>query len=184
LRAVLVSSVWMLDRADTLVSLVVGIALGARNLRQAELLARHHGVLVGQGASDSTLWRMLGELDAGVRARIAKARASVRAGVWDLLAGRELGFAWLVILGRVLSGWVVLDMDATVITCSSRKEQATGTFKGTNGLHPLAAWCANTLECLAMMLRPGSTARTRQASTSRSWPTRSRRYPAPTGKRS
>lgn len=146
----------MLDRANVLVGLVVGVALGARNLRQAELLARHHDVLLGECASDSTLWRMLGEIDARTRARIAKARAVVRARVWDLLADRDGGFPWLVILGRSLSGWTVIDMDATVITCSSRKERAAGTYKGSWGFHPLAAWSANTFECLAMMLRPGN----------------------------
>jgi Transposase DDE domain group 1 len=156
LREVLRSSPWMLDRANVLTSLVVGIALGARNLRQAELLARHHSGLIGDGASDSTLWRMLGEIDDRARARIAKARAAVRVRVWDLLAAREGGFPWLVILGRELVGWSVIDMDATVVTCSSRKEQAAGTYKGTWGFHPLAAWSANTFECLAMMLRPGN----------------------------
>jgi predicted DNA-binding transcriptional regulator AlpA len=146
----------MLDRANVLVGLVVGIALGARNLRQAELLARHHGELVGDGASDSTLWRMLGEIDDRARRRVAVARATVRARVWRLLSEREAGFPWLVILGRELSGWSVIDMDATVITCSSRKERAAGTYKGTWGFHPLAAWSANTYECLAMMLRPGN----------------------------
>lgn len=156
LREVLSSSPWMLDRANVLVSLVVGIALGACNLRQAELFARHHSGLIGDGASDSTLWRMLGEIDDRTRRRIAKARAAVRARVWDLLAERDGGFPWLVILGRELAGWSVIDMDATVITCSSRKERAAGTYKGTWGFHPLAAWSANTLECLAMMLRPGN----------------------------
>jgi hypothetical protein len=156
LREALISSPWMLDRANILVGLVVGIALGARNLRQAELAGRHHSGLIGDGASDSTLWRMLGELDDRARLRIAKARACVRARVWDLLAAREGGFPWLVILGRPLSGWTVIDMDATVLTCSSRKEGAAGTYKGTWGFHPLAAWCANTFECLAMMLRPGN----------------------------
>ena len=69
LREAMRASPWMLDRAHVLVGLVVGIALGARNLRQAELLARHHAVLVGDGASDSTLWRMLGEIDDRARAR-------------------------------------------------------------------------------------------------------------------
>jgi hypothetical protein len=156
LREALSSSPWMLDRANVLVSLVVGIALGARNLRQAELLAGHHSGLVGDGASDSTLWRMLAEIDDRTRRRIAKARAAVRVRVWDLLAARDGGFPWLVILGRELTGWTVIDMDATVITCSSRKERAAGTYKGTWGFHPLAAWCANTFECLAMMLRPGN----------------------------
>jgi hypothetical protein len=133
LRGALVGSPWRLDRANVLVSLVVGIALGARNVRQAELLARHHAALMGQGASDSTLWRMLGEIDDRARRRIAKARAGVRGRVWGVLAHRDGGFPWLVILGRTLRGWTVIDMDATVITCSSRKEQAAGTFKGTWG---------------------------------------------------
>jgi predicted DNA-binding transcriptional regulator AlpA len=111
--------------------LVVGIALGARNLRQAELLARHHAGPVGDGASDSTLWRMLEEIEDRARIRIAKARAEVRARVWDLLAERDAGFPWLVILGRPLVGWSVVDLDATVVTCSPRKDRAAGTYKGT-----------------------------------------------------
>src|SRR5262249_2144038 len=30
------------------------------------------------------------------------------------------------------------------------------TWKKGYGFHPLAAWCANTRECLAMLLRPGN----------------------------
>ncbi|MBS2966634.1 IS1380 family transposase [Actinocrinis puniceicyclus] len=156
LRGALTASPWMLDRANALVSLIVGIALGARSVRQAELLARHHTALLGAGASDSTLWRALGEIDDQARLRIAKARARVRERVWDLLAGREEGFPWLVILGKRLTGWVVIDLDATIITASSKKQGAAGTYKGSYGFHPLAAWCANTFEALAMMLRPGN----------------------------
>ena len=133
LRGAMRASPWTLDRANVLVGLVVGIALSARNLRQAELMARHHAGLVGDGASDSTLWRMLGEIDDRARIRIAQARAGVRARVWDLLAERGTGFPWLVILSRPLVGWSVVDLDATVITCSSRKERAAGTYKGTWG---------------------------------------------------
>ena len=158
LRGVLGASPWMLDRANALVGLVVGIALGARSVRQVELLARHHAALFGEGASDSTLWRALGEIDERGRARIAKARARVRGHVWELLAGREQGFPWLVILGKPLVGWIVLDLDATIITSASKKQGAAGTYKGSYGFHPLAAWCANTLETLAMTLRPGNAA--------------------------
>lgn len=49
---------------------MIGIALSARNLHQAELLARHHSGLVGDGASDSTLWLTLGEIDDRARTRI------------------------------------------------------------------------------------------------------------------
>jgi hypothetical protein len=156
LRGMLRASPWLLDRADVLVSLVVGIGLGAVNLAQAELLARHHAAVLGGQASDSTLWRTLEEIDAKTREKIGKARALVRVRVWALLEEREAGFPWITLLGKQPVGWVVIDMDATVITAASNKEQAAGTFKKTFGHHPPAAWCGNTLECLAMMLRPGN----------------------------
>jgi hypothetical protein len=156
LRGALRASPWLLDRADVLVSLVVGISLGAVNLAQAELLSRHHAVVLGGQASDSTLWRTLDQIDTRTREKIGKARASVRVRVWALLEAREAGFPWISILGRRLLGWVVIDIDATIITSSSKKERAAGTFKGSFGHHPLAAWCGNTLECLAMVLRPGN----------------------------
>ncbi|AUA17237.1 hypothetical protein CFP59_09431 [Streptomyces malaysiensis subsp. malaysiensis] len=43
-----------------------------------------------------------------------------------------------------------------MITAASRKAGAAVTFKKTFGFHPLAAWCANTTESLAMCLRPGN----------------------------
>jgi hypothetical protein len=59
----------------------------------------------------------------------------------------------LTIAGKVLHRWVVIDMDATIITTASKKEGASATWKKSFGFHPLAAWCANTHECLAMLLR-------------------------------
>ncbi|WP_256340436.1 transposase [Streptomyces sp. 2231.1] len=58
--------------------------------------------------------------------------------------------------GRELTGWYVLDLDATIVTCTSRKEGAAGTFKGSFGHMPLGAWVANICECVAMLLRPGN----------------------------
>jgi hypothetical protein len=69
---------------------------------------------------------------------------------------RPCGFPWLVVAGKRLRGWIVIDMDATLITAHSAKAGATATFKKTFGFHPLAAWCANTQESLAMLLRPGN----------------------------
>jgi len=40
--------------------------------------------------------------------------------------------------------------------CGFDKEGAAPTFKMGYGFHPLAAWCSNTRECLAMLLRPGN----------------------------
>ncbi len=42
------------------------------------------------------------------------------------------------------------------MTCTSKKEGAAGTFKGTFGHTPLGAWVANTRECVALLLRPGN----------------------------
>jgi hypothetical protein len=145
-----------LDRLTVLVQLAVAIALGAVNLSDAERLALHHRPLGLSGGSDSTMRRPLAGLDAKALRRLARAKARVRARVWALLAAAEQGFPWVEIAGKTLTGWCVIDMDATIITCATRKEGAAGTFKGTWGHHPLAAWCTNTLECLHMMLRPGN----------------------------
>ena len=50
----------------------------------------------------------------------------------------------------------VIRLDATIVVAHSDKQQARGTFKGTCGHHPLTAWCDNTDESLAVLLRPGN----------------------------
>ena len=55
-----------------------------------------------------------------------------------------------------LGGVVVLDVDATLVTSHSEKEHAAPTFKGGFGYHPLAVWCDNTQEMLAVAMRPGN----------------------------
>ncbi|MGX1887700.1 IS1380 family transposase [Streptomyces sp. NPDC055287] len=52
--------------------------------------------------------------------------------------------------------WLVLDLDATLITCHSEKEQAAPTHKGGFGFHPLLCFLANTGEALFGRLRPGN----------------------------
>src|SRR5208337_587639 len=69
---------------------------------------------------------------------------------------RPAGFPWLTIAGKLLAGWLVIDLGATLITARSDKEGAAPTFKMGYGFHPLGAWCANTAESLAMLLRPGN----------------------------
>ena len=56
----------------------------------------------------------------------------------------------------MLAGWLVIDLDGTLITARSDKEGAAPTFKMGYGFHPLGAWLANTAESLAMLLRPGN----------------------------
>ncbi|MGW2572778.1 hypothetical protein [Streptomyces sp. NPDC001537] len=94
-------------------------------------------------------------MDAPVAARVERARAAIRRVVWMLLALRPGGFPWISVCGRKQTGWYVLDLDATIATCTSRKEGAAGTFKGSFGHMPLGAWVANSHECVAMLL-PGN----------------------------
>ncbi|MFG1961453.1 transposase [Nonomuraea sp. NPDC049028] len=56
----------------------------------------------------------------------------------------------------MLTGWIVIDLAATLITAHSDKQGASATFKKGWGFHPLGGWCANTQESLAMLLRTGS----------------------------
>ncbi|MFE7757217.1 transposase [Streptomyces sp. NPDC057429] len=139
-----------------LVQLAVAIALGAKNLAEAEALQAHQG-LFGEAVSDSTTRRTLAGIDGQTRVALDRARAKARRQVWSLLHLRSGGFPWLTIAGKGkrLHGWIVIDMDATIITAASGKEGATATWKKSFGFHPLAAWCANTSECLAMLLRSG-----------------------------
>ncbi|WP_311137205.1 IS1380 family transposase [Streptomyces sp. I6] len=136
--------------------LAVAIVLGAANLSDAEQLQAHHQGLFGATVSDSTTRRTLAAMDEEVLARIARVRARVRRHVWSLLHLRPGGFPWLTIAGKHLHRWVVIDMDATIVTAASKREGAAATWKKSFGFHPLAAWCANTGECLAMLLRSGN----------------------------
>jgi hypothetical protein len=44
---------------------------------------------------------------------IARARTKARA-PWAVIDGTAAGFPWLVIVGKTLMGWVVIDMDGPV----------------------------------------------------------------------
>jgi hypothetical protein len=144
------------DRGLVLVSLAAAIALGATSMSDIALLA-HLAPVLGAAPSGPTVRRAL-DL-AGTPAmldRIARARAKARDHAWSLIEKTPAGFPWLAVAGKTLTGWLVIDMDATLVTSSSDKEGAAPTWKKGYGFHPLAAWCANTRECLHMLLRPGN----------------------------
>ena len=145
-----------LGRGAVLVQLAVALVLGATNISEAEALLAHQATVFGPAASDSTTRRLLEGMDEAALIRIGKIRARVRRHVWGLLHLRPGGFPWLVVAGKRLTGWIVIDLDATIITAASKKQGAAATFKKTHGFHPLAAWCANTTESLAMLLREGN----------------------------
>jgi len=146
----------LFDRGIMLVSMATAIALGATSMSDIGLLA-HLAPVLGSAPSGPTVRRALDLAGTpAVLDRIARARAKARAHAWTLIQDTASGFPWLVIAGKTLTGWVVIDMDATLVTAHSDKEGAAPTWKKGYGFHPLAAWCSNTRECLAMLLRPGN----------------------------
>lgn len=144
-----------LSRGMILVSTAIAIALGATAMADIAVLGQLAPVL-GDTPSDSTVRRVLDLAADPVLARIAQARARIRKHAWALIAATESGFPWIAVAGKTLAGWIVLDMDATLVTAHSDKENARPTWKMGYGFHPLAAWCINTRECLDMLLRPGN----------------------------
>jgi DDE family transposase len=143
------------DRGRVLGDLAVCIADGGRVLSDLATL-RDQPELYGSVASDPTVWRTLEAIGERERGQIAVARARTRRRVWQSIQARH---GWIppsrvadVDLGKT----VVIRMDATIQIAHSDKEGAAGTFKGSWGHHPLGAWCDNTGEALALLLRPGN----------------------------
>jgi hypothetical protein len=107
----------------------------------------------GPVASDPTVSRLVSALAADIdaaTAAIRSARAAARERVW---ASRR------PVPGRPGSQ-VIIDLDATLVTAHSEKEEAAPTFKRGFGFHPLFAFAdhgeAGSGETLAGMLRTGS----------------------------
>lgn len=142
------------DRGRVLTDTAVMIADGGRVLSDLSTL-RDQGELFGPVASDPTLRRALAEIDDLTLDRIASARAVVRRSVWQLIAARHGGIPASAVADRDLGTQIVIRLDATMIPSHSDKEGAAANFKG-YGHHPLASFCDNTGEALAVTLRPGT----------------------------
>jgi hypothetical protein len=113
------------DRGVVRVHLAAAIVLGATSLSDIAVLA-HHAAVLGDPPSDSTVRRALAEIDHESAAKLARARAKVRAHVWALIGARPGGFPWLQVAGKILTGWIVIDLDATIIESTSAKQGAAG----------------------------------------------------------
>jgi hypothetical protein len=146
----------LLDRGMVLASLAVAIAIGATSMSDIALLA-HLSPVLGAAPSGPTVRRTL-DLAGTPRMldRIARARAKAREHAWNLIEKTPAGFPWLAVAGKTLTGWLVIDMDATLVTASSDKEGAAPTWKMGYGFHPPTARCANTRECLHMSRLPAT----------------------------
>jgi len=127
-----------------LVDLAVMLADGGDCLSHVATL-RDQPDLFGHVASNPTAWRVIEAIDDERLGAIREARATARARAWA--AG----------LSPVTEhGYVTLDLDATLLTAHSEKEQAAPNYKSGFGFHPLGCWLDNTNEALAAILRPGN----------------------------
>ncbi len=148
----------------TLALLVVAIADGATAMSDLAML-RGLKTLFSSVASTSTVWRTIN------RVRLAELR--------DLAAAaRTRATAWAL---QPVRSRIVIDIDATIVTCRSDKQDAAGTWKRSFGFHPLLAIDAERREVLAQLVRPGNAGRTLRPIMPRSWPPRLTRCPAGIG---
>jgi Transposase DDE domain group 1 len=97
--------------------------------------------LFGAKASETTTHRVLKSVDEQLLDRIRVARAQARSRAWNAGARPES---------------ITLDIDATLVTAHSDKEQAAGTYKHGYAFHPLGCWPDENGEALAAILRPGN----------------------------
>ena len=104
---------------------------------------RDQEVLFGPVASDSTAFRVIDRVASqpGLLDALRAAHARARERFWELHGAPES---------------VTIDVDATLITAHSEKEQAAGNYKGGYGFHPLQAYADQTREALGALLRPGN----------------------------
>jgi hypothetical protein len=144
------------DPAKIICDLAVSLALGGDCLADVAVLRAEPGVF-GPVASDATVSRAIDALAVDAPAALAAidaARADARAEVWQLAGeaapDRDTDAAQPLIV----------DLDGTLVTAHSDKDQARPTFKRGYGFHPLCAFVDHgvdgTGEPLQIMLRPGN----------------------------
>ena len=128
------------DPGRTLRDLAVMLADGGDCLSDLGAL-RDRPALFGEVASHATAWRAIAALEEGRLGAVRAARARARRRVWELAGAPRR---------------VILDIDATLITAHSEKEQAAGNYKHGFGFHPLLCYEAESEEALAGIdLLPG-----------------------------
>jgi len=144
------------DPAKVLTDLAVSLALGGDCLADIGLL-RVEPDLFGAVASDPTVSRTVDRLAADVDrvlAGVGRAMATARERVWALAGAHAPNQT------ASSDDPLVVDLDATLVTSHSEKEQAKPTFKRGFGFHPLWAFIDHgpdgTGEPAAVLLRRGN----------------------------
>jgi hypothetical protein len=143
------------DPGKVLLDLATAVALGGDCAADLAVV-RAQPALFGPVASDPTVSRLISTLAGDVGAvlpAVRAARARARAMVWGRrrpLAGRA---------GSRDGGQVIVDLDSTLVTAHSEKEQAQATFKRTFGFSPMCVFVDHgehgTGEPLVLQLRAG-----------------------------
>ena len=141
------------DPATVVTQLSYALAAGGDCLADIAML-RDATAIVGAVPSDPTVSRVIDDLAAGgqqVLDAIADAHAAARARVHAAGGGPA---------GTGPDGLVPLDIDATLVSAHSDKEDARPTYKRGFGHHPVMAFldhgAGGTGEALAGLLRPGN----------------------------
>jgi hypothetical protein len=141
------------DPGKIVADLAVAVAAGGDCLADVAVL-RAQPELFGPVASDPVVSRLVSALaaDAPAALKVIRAvRAAARGRAWELAGDAAPGTD---------GGLVTVDIDATIVTACSEKEQAAATWKKTFGFHPLTAFAdhgpGGTGEPLAIVLRPGN----------------------------
>jgi hypothetical protein len=145
------------DRGRVAADLACAIADGAEVISDFRVIG-DQAELFGLAASVPTAWRTLDEIARGGQRTLGKVTAAVntaRRRAWAAAITRHGALPGVRVADKTLAGVTCIRLDASVVTCHSDKEGAEPNFKGF-GMHPLLAYCDNTTEPLAGMLRPGS----------------------------
>lgn len=144
------------DPGKVLLDLAISVVLGGDACSDTDLLRAEAGVY-GPVASKPTISRTIAALAADaekVEAVVAAARRAARAHVWSVAGSHAPDH------GINAANPLVIDIDATLVTAHSEKENAAATFKRGFGFHPLCAFVdhgpAGIGEPVAMLLRPGN----------------------------
>jgi hypothetical protein len=121
------------DPGKMVTDLAVAVALGGDCLADVGVL-RAEPALFGPVASDPVVSRLIARLAADAPAAlrsIRAARPAARQQAWQLAGSAAPGSG---------GGPVVDDIDATIVTAHSDKQQAAPTWKKTYGFHPLTVF--------------------------------------------
>lgn len=145
------------DPGKVLTDLALSLALGGDCMADVDRL-RSQPAVFGAVASDPTVSRLMRTLSAVAPEKALKGinavRAAARAHVWSLAGEHSPAH------GATARDPLVVDLDATLITAHSDKEEARPTWKKGYGFHPLTAFVdhghTGTGEPLAVLLRPGN----------------------------